>query len=190
MAKTPVNTGLEAVSGRIGAWVYRVLEGETVIAARPKIDPTREVTDDQKSVRENFRRGALFAKAVFADPARKLAYQQLALRRGVSAARLFAFVVQDYAKPPEITEVKVDAYHRQAGDPIDVFAKDDGEVMQVTVVLKNALGVVIEEGAAVLSDAAWRYVATTTVPPGDPITVVVTAKDRATRVSTHSVVAG
>ncbi len=178
MAKTPVNTGLEAVSGQIGAWVYRVVEGQTVIAPRSKVDPNRPITTAQQDVRERFRRAAAYAKGVFDNPVRKASYLELALRRGFSAARLFGFVVQDYSRPPVITEVNVEGYHRQPGDPIKVFATDDGELTSVTVALKAADGTVLEEGPATLVDEAWRYVATTTVPPGDPVTVEATATDR------------
>lgn len=178
MAKTPVNSGLEQVRGRIGGWVYRLLEGETIIAPRPQRATDDNPTETQKGVRETFRRAASYAKAVFDDPVRKAANLQLALKRGFAASRLFAFLVQDYAKPPEITEVNTSGYARQAGNPIDVFATDNGEVVGVHVALKEADGTVLEQGAAVVADAGWRYVATTTIPPGDPITVEVTATDR------------
>lgn len=178
MAKTPVNTGLEAVSGRLGEWVYRVLEGKTIIARRVKRDEPLPATEGQVHVRETFRRAAGFAKEVFKDPARKAAYLELALRRGSPGSRLFAFIVQDHTKPPVITEVKTTGYARQPGNEIRVFATDNGEVVGVNVVLKDATGAVIEQGAAVPFDGYWRYVATTVAPPGEPVTVEATATDR------------
>ena len=179
MGKTPVNAALGSLSGRIDDFVYRQLEGRTIVARRAR---EREVplplTAAQVAVRERFRRAADYARAVFADPPRKQAAQALAARRGFSAARLFAFLVQDYARPLAITELDPAGYTRQIGDRVKVYAQDEGEVVGVRVALKAADGTVLETGAAMKVDAAWVYTATTTVPPGDPVTIEATAEDR------------
>lgn len=177
MAKTPVNSGLEAVSGRLGAWVYRVVEGETVIAPRPQLDPDRPSSQAQQDVRERFRLAAGYAKRVFDDPVRKASYLQLALRRGVSAARLFGFVLQDFSRPPVVTAIVATEYNRQPGSVIDVHAKDDGEVVKVLVAIKAADGTVLEQGEAPVGDYGWRYVATAAAPAG-ALTIEATAIDR------------
>ncbi len=179
MGKTPVNTALGSLRGQVDGWVYRELEGETVIARRPRVRADLEPTAEQQTVRETFRRAAEFAKAVFADPVRKAAYRDLALRRGVPGSRLFAFIVQDYAKGPVVTGIAADGYGRAIGDAIKVYATDNGEVTGVTVALQAADGSVIESGPAAKSDDGWRYLATTAVAAGDPVTIVATATDRA-----------
>lgn len=186
MAKTPVNSALGKVHGKLDGWVYRVLEGDTVIARPPTIDPNLEPTEEQEAVRERFRRASLFAKGVFADPARKAAYRDLALRRGFPASRLFAFIVQDYAVPPRVTGIDLQGYQRTPGGVIRVFAADNGEVMSVTVTLKAADGTVLEAGAAVARDAGWDYAATTVVAAGTPLTIEASATDRAGNVTTRT----
>ena len=177
MAKSPLNTALGQVRGKIDVWVYRSLEGDTVIARRPRAREDNP-TDSQKGTRERFRRAAQYAKAIFADPVRKADYLALALRRGIPASRLFAFIVQDYATPPVITEINLIDYHRQIGDPIKVFASDDGEIVSVTVKLKAPDGSVLEEGPALFVDAFYRYIATTDLTAQSAVSVEAIAIDR------------
>ncbi len=179
MGKAPVNTALGSVRGQVDGWVYRQLEGETVIARRPRERTDVAPTAEQQAVRETFRRAAEFAKAVFADPVRKAAYRELALRRGFPGSRLFAFIVQDYAKAPAVTGIAADGYGRTVGDLIKVFATDNGEVVAVTVAFQAADGSVLESGPAAKGDDGWHYLASTTVAPGTPVTIVATATDRA-----------
>lgn len=188
MAKTPVNSGLEQVRGRVGAWVYRLLEGETIIAPRPRRITDDNPTEGQKTVRERFRRGAAYARAIFADPVRKADYLRLAGRRGVPPSRLFGFIVQDYARPPEITAVDVADYRRAGGGAVRVYAADDGEVELVTVAIKAADGTVLEEGDAVAVDAFWRFPNAVAAPAGEPVTIEATAIDRAGNRTVKSVV--
>lgn len=178
MGKSPVNTALGVVHGKIDDWVYRRVEGEVVIARRPRRTDT-DPTLPQQEVRRIFREAADYARAVYQDPVRKQSYLDVALRRGFPTSRLFAFIVQDYAKGPEVTRINVEYYHRQIGDAVRVYAEDNGEVTGVTVALKAADGTVIESGPAVKVDAYWRYTATTLVPAGDVVTIEATAMDRA-----------
>jgi hypothetical protein len=188
MAKTPVNSGLEQVRGRIGGWVYRLLEGETIIATRPRRATEDRPSDEQKAVRERFRRAATYARSIYADPVRKAAYLELAARRGVPASRLFGFIVGDYARPPEVTTLDVTDYRRAGGGAVRVYATDDGEVELVSVAVKAADGTVLEEGDAVAVDAFWRFSNAVAVPAGAPVTVEATAIDRAGNRTVKSVV--
>lgn len=178
MGKTPVNTALGSVRGKIDDWVYRVLEGETVIARRPRRETPLVPTTSQLTVREMFRRAADYAKSVYADPIRKQEYLELALRKGVSKSRLFSFIVQDYTNPPVIAGVDVTEYLKQAGNIIRVYATDNGELTEVKVTLKDPAGAVLEEGGTERVDAFWQFEATTTIPAATRVTVVVTAIDK------------
>lgn len=187
MAKTPINAALVELHGKLDAFVYRKLEGETIVARMPhKTD--RVPNANQLAVREVFLRGAKYARSVFADPVRKQQYQELAVRAGTPASRLFGFILADYAEPPKIKEINLTRYNRRVGDEIRVFADDNGEVVGVTMALKRANGTVLESGPAVLRDDSWRYVATTVVPPEQPVTVVAVATDRPENMTEQSVV--
>jgi hypothetical protein len=185
MGKTPVNTALGVVHGKIDDWVYREVEGETVIARRPR-RTLREPTASQQDTRKRFREAAAYAKAVFADPIRKASYRTLAESRGVSNRRLFGFVVRDYTQPPVIDRIDVSKYARQPGNLIRVFAIDDAEVVSVKVQIKAQDGTVLEEDEAVMDGPYWRYEATTQIPPGSPVTVEAVATDRAANETTKA----
>jgi hypothetical protein len=185
MGKTPVNTALGEVRGKIDDWVFRRLEGETIVARKRRPQPDNP-TANQVKVRERFREASDYAKDVYDDPIRKESYRLLAESRGVSAARLFSFIVGDYARPPEITRFNLTLYTRTVGSEIRVYATDDGEVTDVTVRLKRPDGSLIEEGGAVKSGAYWRYEASTDVPAGVAVTVEATAEDRAENLTTKA----
>jgi hypothetical protein len=178
MAKTPVNSALGTVRGKLDGWVYRQLEGQTIIA-KPAARSDRPPTQPQLDAAERFRRAALFARGVFLDPVRKQSYRELATQRVGPTSRLFAFIVGDYVQPPVVTGIDASGYLRRLNDPIRVFATDDGEVTGVDLKLSVEDGTVIEEGPATLVDDAWRYLAKTLPGPISPITVTATARDRA-----------
>jgi hypothetical protein len=147
MGKAPVNTALGSVRGKIDDWVYRVLEGDTIIARRPRRETPLVPSASQLTVRETFRRAGEYAKAVYDNSARKQEYLELALRKGVSKSRLFSFIVRDYTNPPVITGVDVTGYLKQPGGEIRIFATDDGELMGVDVTLRLPDDSVLEQGA-------------------------------------------
>ena len=178
MAKTPLNPALGQLRGKVDGFVYRQLEGETIVSGLP--EPRGRPPFDQLSPsQDQFRDAVHYAQAVCADPARRAAYARLARQRRVSAGRLFAFIVGDYLSPPVVTEIRIRDYRRRAADRIVVFAKDDCEVVSVEVVLKDAAGAVVESGPAASTPLGWRYVTTTDVSADAPLTIVATAKDRA-----------
>ena len=178
MAKTPLNSALGELRGKIDGFVYRQLGGETIVSGLP--ESRGRVRFDQLSPsQDQFQDAVLYAQAVCEDPARRAAYARIARRRRVRAGRLFAFIVGDYLAPPVVTEIRIRDYRRRAGDRIVVFAKDDCEVVSVEVALKDAAGAILESGPATATPLGWRYVAKADAPADAPLTIVATAKDRA-----------
>lgn len=176
MAKTPVNSGLKRIQGELDGWIYRVVEGETIIC-RPADRSSIINTSAQVTVRNRFRDAAKYARSVYEDAAKKERYRLLAEKAGVPRARLFAYVLQDYATPPTVTSVDADHYGRQIGDPIDIKAHDEGEVTGVHVTLRQQNGLLIETGPAVPYAGGYRYLGQTVVPPGPVIVAEVVAAD-------------
>ncbi len=180
MGKTPVNRALGELRGKIDDYVFRNLEGETVVARRPrplKVPPTAS----QLAVQERFRQAGKYAKAVLRDPARKQPYLDFAEESGVSNRRLFGVIARDYLQPPEILNIDTTYYKRVVGGEIHVMAKDDVLVTGVTLKLtRHADGSLIEEGPATYYGPYWRYVATAVAPPaGELIDIEVIATDLA-----------
>ena len=187
MAKAPIETAVgRTIHGRMDNVVYRSVDGETVLARRPRktgLPPT----DTQLGIRAKFREAAKYAKATLADPVRKQPYVDYAQAHGISNRRLFGLIVRDWWLPPVFGEIDATRYQRQAGGEIRVTVNDDVQVMSVTVKLKRQSdNVVLEQGAATYVGPHWRYVATTEAPADIPLVVEASATDRAENTSTES----
>jgi len=72
-------------------------------------------------------------------------------------------VLADVIHPPEIHSIDISNYSGQAGDIIRITAGDDIYVPSVGLLIVTDAGVLVEKGAAVVSDQypfLWTYVAT------------------------------
>jgi len=162
-------------SGRIGDMlVFRQRGGKTFISKRPK---KQEVSDseDQVAVKERFKEGVLYAKAVVADPVRKAVYQ------AKSHALLSAYnlALADYYKAPEIKSINTEGYTGRSGDEIAIRAIDDFKVDKVHVTIKGSDNVEIENGLAVVGPNGidWLYMSTEDNPTPSGSKVIVKASD-------------
>ena len=75
-------------------------------------------------------------------------------------------VSADVIHPPEIHRIDISKYAGNAGEPIAIFAIDDLNVSSVGVLIVSDEGILIEKGAAVLSDEnpfQWTYTTTQAV---------------------------
>lgn len=182
MAKIGLNTALSSISGKIDNWVYRKNGDGFIVAKRPIL--TAPPTAAQLAHREIFRAAAAFAKAIVAHPVQGPRYVAAAQRVG---QRPFAFAIADYFKPPVVQGIVTTGYHGAIGDPIEVRAFDDFEVVGVTVAIRDAANAILEQGAAVLVDSVWRYTATTAIAVGTAVTIEATATDRPGNPGTQAV---
>ena len=143
--------------GRIGDMlVFRQRGGKTFISKRPK---KKEVSDseDQTAVKERFKEGVLYAKAVVDDPVRKAVYQ--AKSNALQSA--YNLALADYFKAPEIKNIDAQNYTGNPGDAIMIKAVDDFKVDKVMVTIKDSSNNEIESGLAVLgpNGIEWLYLA-------------------------------
>ena len=173
MAKTILNSALKRISGKIDNWVYRKY-GDGVIITRPP-EFSGPPSPAQLGVRERFRLAAAYAKEILADPVRLAPYAAAAARARMVS--VFAFVMGDFLKPPAVDAIDLAGYHGNVGDLIKVSASDGFKVAAVHVVLRDAAGVIQEEGPATLTDGRWTYAATTWVTAGETVTIEATATD-------------
>ncbi len=86
--------------------------------------------------------------------------------------------VGDFQNALVVEQIDVSAYNGKAGDPIRITASDDFEVAGVEVAIHDTGGAVLEHGAAAAADGHWNYITTTDLPPGQPVSIEVTATDR------------
>ena len=153
--------------------VFRLRAGQTVVAPRPQ-RTSRAGTPAQLAVRARFSRAAAFGRSVAADPALRALYAPGPGAEGNS----YLAALTDALRAPVIDALETTAFRGAIGDPIVIRARDDHAVTTVRVVVKDAAGVVLEQGPASAADGAWRYAMTRSVATGSTVTVEATATDR------------
>jgi hypothetical protein len=173
MAKLDLNTALKGLHGRVDGWVYRQVNGRTVIGPKPVF--TKPPTAGQLAFKERFKEATAYGRAALADPVAGPLYLAKARTRKLPT---FAVIIADYFKSPEVKSIDTVDYHGHIGDPVKVTAIDDFEVVGVNVVIRDDTDAVLEQGAAVLTGEKWTYTATVAVPVGEAVTIEATAKDR------------
>lgn len=160
MAKINDNLLVKGARGNVGKqYVYKKRGKGTHIAKMPTINPNAEATDRQKAVRERFAAASLYAKGAMTDPELKKEYQ----KKAKDGATAFNAAFRDYLTAPQVKQISTDEYTGTAGSLIVVEARDDFRVVEVKVSIRNAAGVLIEEGNALLNTIdrnKWSYTAT------------------------------
>ena len=81
---------------------------------------------------------------------------------------------------PVVDQIDLSTYTGKAGESIRITASDDFAVAGVAVTIHDTAGAVLEQGAATPAGegATWNYVATTDLPPGQQVSIEVTATNR------------
>jgi len=79
---------------------------------------------------------------------------------------------------PVVDQIDLSTYTGKAGETIRITASDDFAVAGVEVTIHDTGGAVLEQGAATAADGVWNYVTTTNLPPGQQVSIEVTATDR------------
>ncbi len=173
MAKAILSAALAGLRGRLDGMVFRLRAGQTVVAPRPQ-RTSRAGTPAQLAVRARFSRAAAFGRSVAADPALRALYAPGPGAEGNS----YLAALTDALRAPVIDAVETAAFRGAIGDPIVIRAHDDHAVTAVSVAVKDAAGMTLEQGPASAADGAWRYEATRSVSAGSTVTVEATAMDR------------
>ena len=176
MAKVKLNPALDAIHGHVGDLVFKHMNRSEIVGKMP--DRTGiEPTANQLAQQDKFRLAALSGKAVLADAASRVVYEDAAARKGVP---VFALTVGDFLNPPAVDEIDLSGYAGKIGDKIEIRASDDLEVQGVTVSIRDQGGDVLEEGATVFTPESgrWTYTATTNLAQGQAVSIDVSATDR------------
>ncbi|MDR3245359.1 MAG: hypothetical protein LBT50_02885 [Prevotellaceae bacterium] len=157
MAKQEGNVVTHGLRGKVGdLLVFRQLNGKTVISKVPQ--PSKKVSAKQKAHRKHFQRAVMYSSVVVADPDQKAMYEAAA-KKGQTARNV---AVADMLNAPDIENVDLSGYNGQIGDVIRIEATDDFAVKEVKVIITNADGTLVEEGAAQPDGMSWVYTATQT----------------------------
>lgn len=175
MSKSNDNVITRGATGTFGKQVtFRQVNGETIMCKPPRasnIPPTEK----QQAVRDRFLTASVYAKAVIANEALKIAYKAKA-KPGQSA---YIVAMRDAIKAPEIKEIDRSQYTGSSNSILRILAIDDFKVASVSVTLLNANLDVLEQGDAVTDPNSqyWIYTATTDIPDLTGCTIQVQAND-------------
>jgi hypothetical protein len=179
MARIKDNLLVRGASGNVGKqFVYRKRGNETFITRMPATDKNAKPTEQQEKVRDLFASAAMYATGAIADPKIKELYQKKAKAGSGKTAYNVAF--RDYLKAPVVKGIDTEKYKGTAGSTIVVKAKDDFRVAEVTVSIRTAAGVLVEEGIAILNPIdrnEWVYTATQNNAALTGSVIQATAKD-------------
>jgi hypothetical protein len=179
MAKIKDNLLVRGASGNVGKqFVYRKRGDDTFITRMPATDKNAKPTQQQEKVRDLFTAASGYATGVISDPKLKAEYQKKAKANAGRTAYNVAF--RDYLKAPVVKGIDTEMYTGAVGTTIVIDARDDFRVVEVTVRIKTAAGVLVEEGSAILNPKfrhEWIYTATQNNATLNGSIIQVTAKD-------------
>ena len=91
---------------------------------------------------------------------------------------VFALVVAGFFNAPAVDEIDLSHYSGKTGETIHIRASDDFEVAGVSVLIRDASGAALEQGAASGGgDGAWTYTTTASIATGQTVAIEVAATD-------------
>jgi hypothetical protein len=176
MAKITKNSLVRGARGNFGKeFVYKKRGKNTYITSMPTFE-NRKMTAEQEKVTDKFGSASLYAKGALADPELKLQYQKKATK-GLTAHNI---ALRDYLRSPVVKSIDTSKYDGMPDSIIEVKAKDDFRVTEVTVSIRDSNGTVIEKGQAALNAidlSKWTYKATEKNSPLTGSVVTATAVD-------------
>lgn len=172
MARVKFNRAIEDIRGSLDGWTFRRMFGHSRVSPKPDSLP-RARGAAEAATNDRFRKAVQAARS--APPEMVVRYDERARKENKSR---FSIRTRDYMVPPKITVVCLNCYAGRPGEPIFVIARDDFEVKDVSVMIRQRDGVVVEAGKATLGKAdVFRYDATASVSAGTELKIEITATD-------------
>jgi len=165
--------------GASGDTVFREVNGETIVAAKPGKRKTPS-GPNQLAVQRRFAQATDYADMVLLNPALLALYQQVTEKTGKSS---YILARQDWFDAPEVSlsDASFSGYKGQVGDLIKFTIRDQIPVNKVIVSLyDDDTGTLIEQGQGVPEVAGsvyWMYTATKPVPAGVTVAIRIEAYD-------------
>jgi len=173
MAKVQNNMFVRGLSGSLGDQfvVRKGKAGSTIISAKASYDSSREFNASQVAHQNAFREAIAYAKSAKTE-------EIYIYKAEGTAKNAYNVAVQDWFSQPEILEFDISSWNGQIGQPIRVKVQEEIFVAQVSVMIKDGVGAILEQGQATREDGLWWMYTTTTVI-SDPLTnsIVATAQD-------------
>ena len=171
MAKVRNNIIIQGLSGSLGEQlvIKQDKSGRTIVAVPPTYDENRTFSEAQQAQHGKFREAATYAK----DAKTQEAYQ---VKAEGTPQTPYNVAMADWFHAPEVQEIDMENWNGAVGDIIRIKAVDDVQVTQVTVLITEQSGTVLEQGAATNAGSGWWTYTTQTAVSGSP-RVVASARD-------------
>jgi hypothetical protein len=164
--------------GKVGGLIYS-LQPDGTTTVRSVGEQTAPSTQGEQKGQRRMKLGHAYVRAALDDPELRSVYDAEARARGM---RVCDLVMSDFLTDPVILAVNADRYQGRAGDSVIIIGGDNFKIVRLRVVFRDAQNRRLEEGFAVPVEpslfASWLYTAQTDLPPGQVITLEVTATDR------------
>jgi hypothetical protein len=164
--------------GKVGGLVYSLRANGTTCVRSVGEQRARSTRGEKKGQRR-MKLGQAYVRSVLSDPELRAIYDGEARARGM---RVCDLAMSDFLTDPVIVRVNADRYQGRAGDSVIILGGDNFKIVRVRVLLRNGEDRRVEEGFAVPVEpslfATWLYTAQRDLPPGQVITLEVTATDR------------
>ena len=93
MAKIPDNHVFAGLSGKVGQFIFRTVNGKTVMTSIPKMSDV-PVSKKQAEARSRFKKAHAYAKAINEDPEKSLLYKAK-LRKGQT---VYQYAMKEFFK--------------------------------------------------------------------------------------------
>ncbi len=170
MAEVKDNVLIQGISGKFGDdFIFKQRNGKTFISRKPRMPKKR--SKKQKELQEKFAAATAYSVEARQDPELQAYYAHLGKRKGKTAHNM---AVADYFAMPTIEQVDTSHYTGAAGETIIIDAYKATKVAKVTVSLRDAEGILIEQGEATEALRGWHY--TTTVSNPQPSGTLLTVR--------------
>jgi hypothetical protein len=171
---------LEEASGSYGDTVFKEKDGQTHITRKPRKRKS-EYSDKEVSTKQRWAIANDYYQYVQLKPELLALYQQASEDTGKT---VFMICRNDWLKPPEITDLKLEAYNGKPGDVIRIWTRDTIGVVNVKVrIYDEDAGTVYEQGPATPEVEGakyagfWEYKTSVPVPVGKSVIVEAMAFD-------------
>jgi hypothetical protein len=162
MSNSKDNVITRQLHGKFGDQVIvRTRYGKSYTATFPKTKGKAPGAAQQQT-RDRFRMATQWAKVALSDPGQLEAYKAKA-KNGITA---FVAAINDFLRPPRVSEILYSGYNGHAGDKILVSAFDDFHVKEVSLKITDPSGTMIEQGPCQPDENSmyWQFTATVAVP--------------------------
>ena len=176
MAVSYNNVITSGYSGRVGDVVFRNYNGKSVMAKRPDCSKVIK-SERQLEFNDKFKRAVKYGQYVIKNPELTAYY-----KRKRPDMDPYHAAISDYLSRPVIERVDVGDYQGLPGNVVTVSVWDKWGIEGVDMVIFNALGEVLECGAAVprqfSGNTEWNYTATVENVDFKSSRILVRVKDR------------